>query len=100
MKKKCNYLLQAFQFNSKYLLTIHDHLYSCQYGTFVGEYLSAPPPDEVNIRVNVYSGNCQREREELKLSEKTFSLWGFLTNNADEFLNPLYDYASKVRLTR
>jgi len=39
---------QAFQFNSKYLLTIHDHLYSCQYGTFIG--------------------NCQREREELKLS--------------------------------
>jgi len=69
---------QAFQFNSKYLLTIHDHLYSCQYGTFVG--------------------NCKREREELKLSEKTFSLWGFLTNNADEFLNPLYDYASKTEV--
>jgi len=26
----------AFQFNSKYLLAIHDHLYSCQYGTFIG----------------------------------------------------------------
>ena len=29
--------LQAFQFNSKYLIAIHDHVYSCQFGTFVGE---------------------------------------------------------------
>merc|ERR1712096_339781 len=65
-------------FNSKYLLTIHDHLYSCQYGTFIG--------------------NCQKERQELKLSEKTFSLWGFLTNSADEFVNPLYDAASKIEV--
>ena len=35
--------LQAFQFNSKYLLAIHDHVYSSQFGTFIG--------------------NCQKERE-------------------------------------
>jgi len=64
---------QAFQFNCKYLLAIHDHLYSCQYGTFIG--------------------NCQKERQELKLSDKSYSLWGFLTNSADEFVNPLYDNA-------
>ena len=29
-------LLQAFQFNSKYLIAIHDHVYSCQFGTFIG----------------------------------------------------------------
>jgi len=61
---------QAFQFNSKYLVTIHDHVYSCQYGTFIG--------------------NCERERRELKVSSLTFSLWGHLTNTADEYTNPLF----------
>merc|ERR1719186_29505 len=65
---------QSFQFNEKYLLTIHDHVYSCQFGTFIG--------------------NCQKERLEDKLSSRTYSLWGFLTNNADEFVNPLYDHSS------
>ena len=71
-------VLQAFQFNSKYLIAIHDHVYSCQFGTFIG--------------------NCQRERQELKLSEKTYSLWGFLTNSADEYVNPLFDQSGKVTL--
>merc|ERR1719509_752855 len=66
---------QSFQFNEKYLLTIHDHVYSCQFGTFIG--------------------NCQKERLEYKLSSRTYSLWGFLTNNADEFVNPLYDHGSQ-----
>jgi len=70
-----NQFPQAFQFNAKYLLSIHDHVYSCQFGTFVG--------------------NCVREREEYKLSERTYSLWGFLTNSADEFVNPLFDNSSK-----
>ena len=26
----------AFQFNERYLLTLHDHVYSCQFGTFIG----------------------------------------------------------------
>lgn len=26
----------AFQFNERFLLTIHDHVYSCQFGTFIG----------------------------------------------------------------
>jgi len=66
---------QAFQFNAKYLLSIHDHVYSCQFGTFIG--------------------NCQREREEYRLKEKCYSVWGHLTNSADEFVNPLYDHSSK-----
>ena len=28
---------QAFQFNAKYLIAIHDHVYSCQFGTFIGK---------------------------------------------------------------
>ena len=31
---------QAFQFNSKYLIAIHDHVYSCQFGTFIGKKFS------------------------------------------------------------
>ena len=26
----------AFQFNERFLLTLHDHLYSSQFGTFLG----------------------------------------------------------------
>lgn len=26
----------AFQFNEFFLVTLHDHLYSCQFGTFLG----------------------------------------------------------------
>ena len=45
--------------------------------------------------VLLVTGNCEKERAELKLNEKTFSLWGYLTNSADEFVNPLYDHAAK-----
>ncbi len=37
---------EAFQFNEDYLLAIHDHVYSCQFGTFVGK-------DEAKIFVDV-----------------------------------------------
>ena len=39
-------------------------------------------------------GNCQRDRQELGLAAKTHSLWGFLTNSADEFVNPLWAWLS------
>ncbi|XP_066146115.1 myotubularin-related protein 8 isoform X2 [Euwallacea fornicatus] len=61
----------TFQFNENFLLTIHDHVHSCQYGTFVG--------------------NCEKDRVDLRLSERTYSLWGFMANHLDEYLNPLYD---------
>ncbi|XP_064482258.1 myotubularin-related protein 6-like isoform X1 [Ornithodoros turicata] len=60
----------AFQFNERFLLTIHDHVYSCQFGTFVG--------------------NCEKDRIDLRLSEKTYSLWGYLSNHVSEFVNPVY----------
>ena len=37
---------QYFQFNERFLLAIHDHVYSCQFGTFIG--------------------NCERERVNLR----------------------------------
>ncbi|KAJ8298540.1 hypothetical protein KUTeg_025071 [Tegillarca granosa] len=60
----------AFQFNERFLITIHDHAFSCQFGTFIG--------------------NCEKDRIDLRLSERTYSLWGYLTKNMSEYLNPLY----------
>ncbi|CAI8047738.1 Myotubularin-related protein 6 [Geodia barretti] len=60
----------SFQFNEHFLVTLHDHAHSCQFGTFIG--------------------NCEKERMEQRLSEKTFSLWGHIWDHLDDFINPLY----------
>ncbi|XP_040262420.1 myotubularin-related protein 8 [Bufo bufo] len=60
----------AFEFSEKYLLEIHDHVFSCQFGNFIG--------------------NSQKERQELKIFENTHSLWPFLLQRKQEFVNPLY----------
>lgn len=60
----------AFEFNERFLLTLHDHVQSCQFGTFIG--------------------NCEKDRLDLRLSEHTFSLWGFMSNHLNEYINPLY----------
>ncbi|XP_062844357.1 myotubularin-related protein 8 isoform X2 [Trichomycterus rosablanca] len=60
----------AFQFNERLLLSIHDHVYSCQYGNFIG--------------------NNQRERHELRLRERTLSVWPHLLQLQEEFRNPVY----------
>ncbi|KAM5288203.1 phosphatidylinositol-3,5-bisphosphate 3-phosphatase MTMR6 isoform 7-T7 [Ctenodactylus gundi] len=54
---------------------IHEHIHSCQFGNFLG--------------------NCQKEREELKLKEKTYSLWPFLLDDQKKYLNPLYNSRSQ-----
>ncbi|KAM3827526.1 phosphatidylinositol-3,5-bisphosphate 3-phosphatase MTMR8 [Vipera latastei] len=60
----------AFGFNERLLFEIHDHVYSCQFGNFLG--------------------TCQKDREDLKIFEKTHSLWPFLLQRKMEFRNPLY----------
>ena len=60
-----------FEFNEDFLIVIHDHIYSCQFGTFVG--------------------NCERERMELELSERTYSFWAYLDSHTEEYENPFYD---------
>ncbi|XP_074012974.1 phosphatidylinositol-3,5-bisphosphate 3-phosphatase MTMR6 isoform X5 [Numenius arquata] len=62
---------QAFEYNEAFLLQIHEHVHSCQFGNFLG--------------------NCQKEREELKLKEKTYSLWPFLLEEQKKYQNPLYN---------
>lgn len=59
-----------FQFNEYFLLTLHDHVHSCQHGTFIG--------------------NSEKERQMLRLSERTYSLWGYLANNTNEYISPIY----------
>lgn len=59
-----------FEFNEEFLIIIHDHIYSCQFGTFIG--------------------NCEKERNELNLAERTYSLWGYLDAHKDEYDNPFY----------
>ncbi|XP_015226556.1 PREDICTED: myotubularin-related protein 7 [Cyprinodon variegatus] len=60
----------AFEYNERFLTTLHNHIYSCQFGNFIG--------------------NNQRERRELRVHEKTHSLWSYLWTNRAEFINPLY----------
>ncbi|XP_011313448.1 myotubularin-related protein 6 isoform X1 [Fopius arisanus] len=59
-----------FQFNEYFLLNLHDNVHSCEHGTFVG--------------------NSEKERDLLKLSERTRSLWGDIATQINEFINPLY----------
>ncbi|XP_013846002.1 myotubularin-related protein 8 isoform X2 [Sus scrofa] len=60
----------AFEFNENFLLEIHDHVFSCQFGNFLG--------------------NCQKDREDMRIYEKTHSLWPFLVQRKPDFRNPLY----------
>jgi len=63
---------QAFEFNESFLLLLHDHVYSCQYGTFLG--------------------NSDKQRRDEYLSTRTYSLWGYIHahRHSDALYNPLY----------
>ncbi|TNN80685.1 Myotubularin-related protein 7 [Liparis tanakae] len=60
----------AFEFNERFLIAIHTHIYSCQYGTFLG--------------------NCQKERRDMRLYERSHSVWPQLWKDRAEYANPLY----------
>eukprot|EP00123_Amoebidium_parasiticum_P014494 comp22521_c1_seq4/m.34158 comp22521_c1_seq4/g.34158 ORF comp22521_c1_seq4/g.34158 comp22521_c1_seq4/m.34158 type:complete len:529 (-) comp22521_c1_seq4:80-1666(-) len=60
----------AFEFGPQLLATIHDELYLCRYGTFLG--------------------NSQKYRERHGLARKTASLWDHIEANRDTFTNPTY----------
>ncbi|XP_071846266.1 phosphatidylinositol-3,5-bisphosphate 3-phosphatase MTMR8-like [Apostichopus japonicus] len=60
----------AFQFNERFLLELHDHVYSCQFGNFLG--------------------NCEKDRLGMKLPERTYSLWSFMRTRMTDYINPLY----------
>ncbi|XP_051939739.1 myotubularin-related protein 7b isoform X3 [Hippocampus zosterae] len=60
----------AFEFNECFLIAIHTHVYSCRYGTFLG--------------------NCQKERNDMRLQERSHSVWPQLWKDRADFTNPLY----------
>ncbi|XP_006000144.1 myotubularin-related protein 7 isoform X1 [Latimeria chalumnae] len=60
----------AFEFNERFLIHIHNHIYSCQFGNFIC--------------------NNQKESSELRIQERTFSLWAHLWKNREDYINPLY----------
>uniref|UniRef100_A0AAR2ILG6 Myotubularin phosphatase domain-containing protein n=1 Tax=Pygocentrus nattereri TaxID=42514 RepID=A0AAR2ILG6_PYGNA len=60
----------AFEFNERFLLQLHTHIHSCQYGNFIG--------------------NSQKERRDLRINERTHSVWPHLWENRAEYINPLY----------
>ncbi|XP_068448233.1 myotubularin-related protein 7-like isoform X3 [Clinocottus analis] len=60
----------AFEFNEYFLIAIHKHIYSCQYGTFLG--------------------NSQKERRDMRLHERSHSVWPQLWKDRAEYTNPLY----------
>lgn len=88
----------AFEFNEQFLLTLHDHVHSCQFGTFV----SNCEKDRVDLRfvcllINdliLYADlNYLRAINNFfvcRLRERTFSLWAFVKKYRRQFINPLY----------
>ncbi|MXQ84240.1 hypothetical protein E5288_WYG014179 [Bos mutus] len=60
----------AFEFNERFLIHIQHHIYSCQFGNFLC--------------------NSQKERQELKIQDRTYSLWAHLWKNRADYLNPLF----------
>jgi myotubularin-related protein 1/2 len=66
----------AFEFNSKLLVAILDHLYSCLFGTFLL--------------------NCDRERKEAMLHSKTLSFWDYVDSNQNCFVNANYNLNNEV----
>jgi len=72
----CTYQLiqqfeSAFEFNEKFLLTIADYLYSCQYGTFLL--------------------NSEKNRIDMKISEYTMSAWTPILGDPNIYLNTNYN---------
>src|SRR3990167_3890048 len=59
-----------FEFNEKYLISIMDNVYSCQFGTFLM--------------------NNERERKQANLFEITPSLWNELNYLREQYVNPFY----------
>ena len=61
----------AFEFNEQFLTFLLDHLYSCLFGTFLY--------------------NSDKERSQNDIKKHTQSLWSFVNQKRDMFLNPLYN---------
>ena len=61
----------AFQFNERLLIELHEESHSCRFGTFVG--------------------NCEKDRCDLRLSERSHSFWGYVQQHLSDYTNCHYD---------
>uniref|UniRef100_A0A0N4ZN49 Myotubularin phosphatase domain-containing protein n=1 Tax=Parastrongyloides trichosuri TaxID=131310 RepID=A0A0N4ZN49_PARTI len=62
---------RAFEFNERWLIEINEYVYSCEFGTFIG--------------------NCEKDRNDLKVNETTPSVWNYFKERIDNYKNPFYD---------
>lgn len=68
----------AFEFNERFLRRLLYHAYACQYGSFVC--------------------NSEKERTELRLVERTRSVWDYFLARRPQFTNPSYMATVEVLL--
>ncbi|KFD57679.1 hypothetical protein M513_01349 [Trichuris suis] len=62
---------QSFEFNSLFLISIMDHVYSCRFGTFL------------------FNSEC--ERWKVDVHHKTNSVWSLLNSQTEQFTNPTFN---------
>uniref|UniRef100_A0A0K0DWZ6 Myotubularin phosphatase domain-containing protein n=1 Tax=Strongyloides stercoralis TaxID=6248 RepID=A0A0K0DWZ6_STRER len=66
----------AFEFNERWLIEMNEFVYSCEFGTFIG--------------------NCEKDRNDLKVMETTPSVWSYFEERIDDYKNPFYDNSIDV----
>ncbi|CAG8437131.1 4213_t:CDS:2 [Diversispora eburnea] len=64
-----------FEFNETFLIELHYHCYSCQFGTFLF--------------------NSEKERMDYNAAGLTYSVWDYFNTYKEKFLNELYDHGTK-----
>lgn len=74
-----------FEYNEEFLIKVHYHLNSCQFGTFLF--------------------NCERDRRVadghvLPADQRTHSIWDWIDANKSQWLNPQYDPAANGPTSR
>ncbi|KAF9921853.1 hypothetical protein FBU30_008090 [Linnemannia zychae] len=62
---------KRFEFNEYFLIQLHYHVYSCQFGNFLF--------------------NCQKERRDFNATTKCASIWDFINSSKEVYLNKDYD---------
>ncbi|CCO27690.1 Phosphoinositide 3-phosphatase [Rhizoctonia solani AG-1 IB] len=77
----CRQFPTRFEYNEDFLLKVHYHLNSCQFGTFLF--------------------NCERERRvadgnQLAAEQRTHSAWDWFEAHRSQWLNPDYDPSSNI----
>lgn len=65
-----------FEFNENYLIELYDMLTAGKFGTFLG--------------------NNEKDRNRQRLSERTFSIWGYLWENINKFINPYFEHGADI----